>query len=874
MSPDPAKEKTQNGPEKPEPQKIPEVQQQTLNPEQAKIAEQRLERKDFISKEDLLSPESVKRLKEIKNRKQQIETEQTKLQQEASTKRAKETWPDNKPETGFTDGFARDKINSKVEEKFAEYQKEFEDAGLGDQTNITIIKQTAKEMIFDYYQKNGRDNDKTLSYVKGQLLDKLRYVTDSLKQIFESKKHGYNKPVEVMEAFSKYTKDDFMKDGYLQPGAFKDFLLFEKSTYETQVTDFAKSLGLTLEKKDLEGEETTLVGKKLGPKELIEQKRLSLNKIRITVPKDAKDLDATLQTEIPKALPPIDDKEVKQKIVDYLAGEFKKNTPQPDQIFELSPDGKWNKIDVAVETKAKEETKQQVEQQVAQTASSTEQKSEGFSFDKGIKSVGDFILEIFRWIMKLFGVKMGGADIEDMLKEWKDVTPEERAQMKEFYGSSKKFFSGMNNIQALIKSPDDMRLVLNARKVDSKQNETWDAWIQRHLSAPEQEEINISKTIQPKEVANKLISPNSNFDKPAQIIQQNQAPGQKPGENKNAPDAPNDRAKIIFDRMESSPYTGDLKTILDAYIAKKSIKAQSGTISDYISGMTDGFLKNHPDIGEKYQKGQMTMLDLSETIFNDVFNAALLDAKTPEDKEKINKVLSQFNGTLDTILTERGKPGTEEPQTEFGNFAKDIEDLNKLKASPDWKQKLPQVMGINLGTFDGIRMYTTSANNLDPEIRDYLQKFLQTYNAWIEQGYTKIESLFPGMNRDAPRSPLYQKEITAIKNTPNWRANIEQQLKNSKDFRLKCYFIAEGLGIDDIPDADVKEFLVFLKSQLTPTLKAQMGTEVGEFFGIKTQYETFAKDFPGFESLVKFIDLPPEIIDPIIKAKAPAQITS
>ncbi len=672
MAGDQDKDKDQKAPEKPEGQKPPEGQKKPEDKDTTVHAAARMEWKDFMSKEGL------DRIQKIQERKKQIDEEQKKLQDEAAGKRTKETWIDNPAGTSWKDGMARDKINANVEEKFASYQKDFEDAGLGDPTNIGILKQVAKELIFEYFQKNGSDGDKTLEYVKGALSDKLKYILNSLKEIYDSKKHGFAKPVDTVEAFSTFTKTDFLKQGFLQSRAFKDFLVLDKSTYELQFQNFSKSLGLTIEKKQLEGEETTLMGKGLEPRELIEQKKITFTKTRFTSPKDGKDLDKVLQEEIPKALPPIADAATKQKIVDYLAGEVKKLNPQPDEVFELSPDGKWTKIDTASENKSKDDAKTDAEKQVAETAAATSTDSKPFNFKDSFKSFGETIMEFLRWILGLFGMKLGGGGVEDLLTEWKDITPEEKNQIKEFYGTGKKYFSKMDNVNKMLKSPEETRKMLAAKKTDAKENETWDGWIQRHLSEPEKSEISFSTTIEAKNVAAFLISENGPDDQPALPLQQDQ-----PGQPKQDPDtaykpgskeAGNERARLIMDRLESETYGDELKALMEKYIAAKGrpevkealakAKAEGKKLSmrEYMEGLSENFLRERQDIAEKYQRGEISLLETSEAIFDDIFRFALAEAKTPQEKQKVDEILTKFKATLAQIMAEKGKPGSPQPK--------------------------------------------------------------------------------------------------------------------------------------------------------------------------------------------------------------------
>ncbi len=527
-----AGEQPQKAPENAEKQNQPEAKNAPLTPEEGVHASARLEWKDLMSKEGL------DRLQKIKDRKKEIDDRQNKLRDEAVNARTKESWVDNAADSGMTDGMAHKKINEKVEEKFGRYKPSFEDLGIGDETNVNVLKQTAKDLIFDYFQKAGRDSDKTTNFAENTLDDKISYFLSNLKQTLDSKKFPFTKPVEVVEAFSTYTKTDIITNGYLQAGKLKEFLQLDQASYTTMLKNFDESLGLKTEKTRLEGEETDLMGKTLSPKELIDRKLITFNKTRITAPKDAKDLDKALQEQIPKALPPIDDADVKQKVVDYLAAEVKKLNPQADEVFELSPEGQWSKIDVPSENQAKDQTKQQVEQQTAETAAQqTEQAGKPFNLADVFKNLGQYLMEFLKWIMSALGIKMGAEtanDVTSLLKDWKEIAPEERQQLEQFYKGGKRYFSKMENINKMYQSPDDARRFLQVAKTSTKQNETWSQWIERHLSDTEQNDITYGTTLDAKGVADRLISENGPNDKPAQPLEKDssQKPSQNPPEQK------------------------------------------------------------------------------------------------------------------------------------------------------------------------------------------------------------------------------------------------------------------------------------------------------------------------------------------------------
>lgn len=659
MTDEQKKEAPQKPPEQKEGAKPPEAQKPPEDKDTAVHAATRLEWKDFMSKEGL------DRIQKIQERKKQIDEEQKKLREETPGKKNKESWVNNPASSPVFD--PKGKISEGVEEKGPRIKSKLEAVGLGDETNLTIVKQVLKDVIYEQYTKTGKEESVTKAFADS-LDDKISYLFDELKKLYDSKKHPFATSVELIENFSEFTGTNFFKKGYMQASELKEFTLLEKSSYEAFMTNFTKFHDLGAEKKQLEGEETTLMGKKMEPKELIEQKRITFVKTRVTAPKDAAQLDKVLQGEIAKALPPVDDAAVRQKVVDYLAGEVKKLNPQPDEVFELSPDGKWNKVDVAAENQSKDQAKTDAEKQAADATAATTAETKPFNLQESFKSFGNTIMEILKWILALFGMKIGAGGIEDLVKEWKDVTPEEKTQLKEFMDEGKKYFSKMDNLNKLIKNQDETRRVLALKKQDTKQGENWTQWIQRHISKNEQGQVSYSTTLDAKGVAEMFLSENGPQDAPSELLQPGQPESQPPKEG----DAPQERWNLIRTNLETAPFSADLKVIFDDYIAKKGrpevkeglAKAKSkgpATIDGYMEGLGHNFLMDHPEIKQRFDKKEISILVVTEGMFDEIFRFALSEAKTPAEKQKVENVLNQFKAMLAQITVERGKPGQAGP---------------------------------------------------------------------------------------------------------------------------------------------------------------------------------------------------------------------
>ena len=465
--------------------------------------------------------EGLDRLKQIDDRKKQIDEEQQRLRQEAGSKRSRESWigQPNKNE------LIEEKIAATIEKKFddPDIKSMLEKNGLDEKNNARIIKACITNILNDYLHKLSDTElvsekfnltNKISDYANNILLEKIQYLFGELGKAFDAKKHRFGKPIELLEAFSNFTGTNFLKNGVLQPNELKDFLSLERSNYESFVAGFLKSLGLESELTTLKGEETNIMGKKVDVQKLIEEGKVPFKKIKVTIPKNDTETNTMLQAEIPKALPENIDAQTKQKIVDYLAAEIKKQNPKPDEVFELSPDGKWNKINIAVEQEnqiAAQQAAQKQAEPAAPQAAPAETPPSGNPFDLKniINQIMKFFMDIFKYIGAIFGVKTVVSELDSKFTEWRNMTDEEKQEITNFYKEMKNFLPKINNLDPLIKDPDSMRKVLTARKRDTKTGETWNGWILRHLSASEQQELNSNNPPAASRIAEMFISENA-----------------------------------------------------------------------------------------------------------------------------------------------------------------------------------------------------------------------------------------------------------------------------------------------------------------------------------------------------------------------------
>jgi hypothetical protein len=422
------------------------------------------------------------------------------LKDESAKRRNSESWTGNKPEEGFGSSVAQGVINSGVEEKFAAYIDQFRENGLGDPTNVNVIKQAAKDIIYQHYLKTGNDKDTTTEYIKKGLGEKLKYLLNGLREINANPKYGFKKPIDTLQAFSDFTALKFIDNGYANLENLKKALLLEKSDFEFFLKSFTQYLNINLELVDLSGREATAAAKepeKMDVGAMLKDGKIALkNPARVTFTSDAAGSLEQAKKEIHDRLPDNTDPKAKDVIAAYLAEEVKKAGAGAGETVEVSVNGTVRKIDLSAEQAAQATSKDKAEKEVQKASTES---AEGLS-----GGIGKFIAALLAILQKLMG-SFGNITAKFGLGE--EFAGLDESETKD--GAAMKAYaekSGLNlkTLSPLFQSAEQMKKVLKIKKDKGLE---WEDYFKKYLSAAETAELKKEQKLDPEKTAEMFISP-------------------------------------------------------------------------------------------------------------------------------------------------------------------------------------------------------------------------------------------------------------------------------------------------------------------------------------------------------------------------------
>jgi hypothetical protein len=459
------------------------------------------------------------------------------IQQAAQAKRDKESWVNNKmdPPNSLLEGTIRDTISSNVEEEIQPYLPMLQQNGLGESANLIVVKQTAKDIIFEHYCKTGKNEDITKEYAKNTLLPKFKSLTENVQRIFLEKKTLFPNPLAVIESFSSFSKLDFCAMGILDAGKFKEFALLDAATQDFQIKTFEQHLKNQAELATLSGQETNLAlsekkpetGKigtekpseakpeqsaaekpaeaKTGVAALFENGTLKLtSKVRFIIPANPAEMGPKLKTAIIAALPGNLENANKEAIANNLITAIERTTtppPQAGETFEIAENGRWQKIDVQTEKAQVEAAKKQAEKVVAAAGVVPESMVSGI---KGFFEKHGILATIIGFIFSLFGIKgfeqfFGGESAE--FAGLSAAEKEEANKMKEAMG---KIGLNMETLHKLFVNTDGTKKIL---KLKEEKKLPWDKFLEKYLDPSETTILKDKQDLKPDAISAMLLSP-------------------------------------------------------------------------------------------------------------------------------------------------------------------------------------------------------------------------------------------------------------------------------------------------------------------------------------------------------------------------------
>lgn len=447
---------------------------------------------------------------EIETKKRTKKERQDFLKKEASGRRTTETWLSQKAEEGLTAGIARDTINSGVDEKMEKYLPQFQENGIGDATNVGIIKQAAKDLIYEHYCKTGNSKETTTTYVDGVLSEKLLLLFDGLKKINQNKKYGFNKPVDCLAAFSDFAGLGIISGGILKLDPFKNTLKLQKTDYEFFLKTFEENLiiggelsQLGTESANMEAKgETTIDASKLFAAGTLVLK----GKTRITALKTPADTEKMLADAVTKNLPENLDPKVKEAALKWLAAEVQKLNPAEGETVEIGENGTVQKIDVAAEKQAADVAKQQADQEVAAAGGGAPEEGSDNPFKTGIGFIDKILeplLKVFDNILVGLGPMLAGMGLGEWV-EFMGLSESETEKARQFKEACKKIELDLDTLRPLFLNATEMRKIL---KLQQDKSLSWEDLLTKYLNPTETDELKKKQKLNPDKISEMFLSP-------------------------------------------------------------------------------------------------------------------------------------------------------------------------------------------------------------------------------------------------------------------------------------------------------------------------------------------------------------------------------
>jgi|GEM_PF-6002526 len=469
--------------------------------------------------------------------KKQKEERRELIKKNASTLRIPEAWvgPNYDGVDKKGSGFIQDQIDSKVEEKFAQYEAMLKEYGLGDATNIGIMKDAAKELVARYYGKSS-DVMATDAYFSGPMKEKMMNLFKGMDKLYKSKKYPYSQPLDMITAFSDFTGFNFIQNGVLNKENLKKTLTQQPSVFDAMNKHFEEYLNLGVDIQKLSVETVNAdKDKPLDIGKLFAEGKLTLNGTpKLTVfdqnvfnnPSSSSTevslAGSTLIAGIQAKLPANMDKSLVDKTTNWLIAEAKKMKPGVGEGLILKENGKWEIYTLAQDAEAKKQAETMIQTAAADnptgapagdaTGTPTDAPAGDASSDNPLETktgIGwlDKIMEFFsKYFTQLFsgGVSVLAAKTGlNKYVEYMGLSDDEKKVAQEFKKVA--MGAGLNEktLIILLSDSDETKKVL-AKAKESKLN--WNEYLAKYLDSTELDFLKKEQTVPAKKISDMLLS--------------------------------------------------------------------------------------------------------------------------------------------------------------------------------------------------------------------------------------------------------------------------------------------------------------------------------------------------------------------------------
>jgi hypothetical protein len=446
----------------------------------------------------------------IETEKKQKQERAAFLEEQAGSRRDKESWVNNTAQSVSFEGIVKSTISENVEEKFQQSISLVQEAGLNDPTNVGVIKAVAKEIIFDHYTKTGADKDATTSYVETTLLPKITMVMDRVKKLYEAKKYPFQNIVQCWQMLSTFSRLEFMNSGVLQQPSLKETFLMDSNALTFIIMSFEQYLNIQGELTTLSGQEANAAmqaapagSEKPDISKLFSEGQLKLTgNVRVVIPADVSTTDQYLKDTIEPQLPATLEAANKEAAISYLISELKKMDPKANETFEFAVNGQITKIDTAAEQTQTEKAKKEAEQQVATATGQSPEASAGIlgslgGFGETIQSLLGSLLATLLPLLQSMGL------IDNA--EFFMLSEEEKKDADAMKKAMQKLELNLKTLRPLFLDSAETRKVL---KMKREKNLDWATYLEKYVSAEETDELKKDQTMKPETISKMLLSPN------------------------------------------------------------------------------------------------------------------------------------------------------------------------------------------------------------------------------------------------------------------------------------------------------------------------------------------------------------------------------
>lgn len=487
---------------------------------------------------ELLKQEDLNQLQKIEQEREQKQKRQQELMQQAASQRTAESWTANRAETPrklFIDisAEAKTEISKTVDKKFAENLSIFNEVGITSAENIAAVKSVAKDVIYEYFTKNGANPDETEKvekYVEQKLIPKLTTFFESLKQTYENNKQNYSSPLELLKQFNTYCGLNILQGDRINENGLKTLILLQASNLQNLATGFNEYLNLNKNIERLTGEASNLLGEKVDVDKLFKQGQLKLNNpVTLSFPSALNQFDQYIKTQIEASLPANLSNTIKTRTVDWLLNQVKLANPQPGQILTLTENGQIKSpetVPASAETtpprqpETHAQTADTIPQAQKSSPTATQQTAEQQTQNAAQKiktgnAILDEVLKFFKTLLPAgffdkiteFLSKLGLGEAEEF-NELEEAEKKEALILKE---AAKQLQLNKKVMAILYKDDVQLKKILSDKT--SLINTSWDEYLQARLTTAELELLKKDPgmdTNKAKKIAAIILSPAEN----------------------------------------------------------------------------------------------------------------------------------------------------------------------------------------------------------------------------------------------------------------------------------------------------------------------------------------------------------------------------